>query len=292
MKKVIVFGGSGFLGSAVVRSLLNSNYKISVFDKQQPILNSEIEFIEGNILDKEAVKKALHGHSIVFNFAGAANLEGSIQDPLRYLNLNVIGNANILQSAVEYGGVERFVYASSAYALSDKGAFYGISKNASEKILKMYHKSFGLKYTILRYGSVYGPGADRTNRIFRFISEAVESKSITFPGLGSEEREYIHVDDAAELSVKILDAFGENSIFILTGIERHSYMEVINLIDEIMGSNLDLKCSNEEYQGHYKITPYQYDPDLGKKIVNNPSIDFGQGLLQCIQEVSSLNAEK
>lgn len=288
-KKVIVFGGSGFLGSAVVKKLLLAEYEVSVFDLRRPqnIADNLINFVNGDILNLSSVKEAIGGHQIIYNFAGAASLEDSINDPLRYLNLNIIGNANILQAAIDCGGIDRFIYASSAYALSDKGAFYGTSKRASEKITQIYQKNFGLDYTILRYGSVYGPGADETNRIYRFIKQAVDEGEIIYPGDGLEEREYIHVDDAAELSVQILEEFGINQSFILTGSERFNYGEVLNFIKEIMGARVSVKLLGHDYRGHYSMTPYHFDPDLGKKISNNPSIDFGQGILQCIQEYFS-----
>jgi UDP-glucose 4-epimerase len=287
--RVIVFGGSGFLGSAVVKKLLQKKCEVTVFDMTSPSYAGmdSLSYFKGDILNIEEVKSAISGHNIVYNFAGAADLEDSINNPLRYLNLNIIGNANILNSAVEVGAVDRFVYASSAYALSEKGAFYGASKRASEKITQIYHRNFGINYTILRYGSVYGPGADEANRIYRFIKQAVDDGVIIYPGDGLEEREYIHVEDAAELSLTILEDFGENQSFILTGNERFNYCDVLNIIREIMGSSINIKLLGEDYRGHYSLTPYSFDPDVGKKISNNPSIDFGQGILQCIQEYYS-----
>ena len=283
--KVIVFGGSGFLGSAVVERLKKAGYWVGVFDINPPKMGVSFdEFIEGDIMDLSAVKSGLFGKDIVYNFAGAADLEKSIEEPVRYLSLNIIGNANILQSAVEVGGVQRYIYASSAYALSEKGAFYGASKRASEKVTQIYHKNFGLNYTILRYGSVYGPCADSTNRIYRFVKEALETREIHFPGNGDEEREYIHVDDAADLSVKILEGFGMNQSFILTGTERFNYKEVLEFINEILGGSIKVVFGGGKYKGRYSMTPYEFDPDLGKKLINNPSIDFGQGILQCIKQ--------
>ena len=81
--------------------------------------------------------------------------------------------------------------------LSRKGAFYGTSKRCSERIIEQYHEEFGLAYTILRYGSVYGDRADETNRIHRMLRQALIEGRIVFPGDGSEEREYIHAEDAA-----------------------------------------------------------------------------------------------
>lgn len=284
-KRAIIYGGVGFLGSAVAKELVNSGFNVTVFDLNSPKSPLDrVKYVQGDILKLEEVRLALKGNSVVYNFAGAANLEDSVNDPLRYLNLNILGNANILQSAVEADGVNRFVYASSAYALSDKGAFYGTSKRASEKITQIYQRNFGIDYTILRYGSVYGPTADSSNRIFRFIKEALESGTISFPGDGTEEREYIHVEDAAKLSVEILEPFGKNQSFILTGTERFTYKEVLGFLSEIIGPEVKIKLQGSDYKGHYSMTPYEFDPDLGKKLINNPSIDFGQGILQCVQK--------
>jgi UDP-glucose 4-epimerase len=284
-KNAIVFGGVGFLGSAVAKELAKSGFHVTVFDLHLPKAPiDDVNYIQGDILRLDEVKLALKGNSIVYNFAGAANLEDSVNDPLRYLNLNILGNANILQSAAETDDIKRFVYASSAYALSDKGAFYGTSKRASEKITQIYQRNFGIDYTILRYGSVYGPNADSSNRIFRFIKEALEKGSISFPGDGSEEREYIHVQDAAKLSVEILEPFGKNQSFILTGTERFTYKEVLGFLSEIIGPEVKIEMQGSDYKGHYSMTPYEFDPDLGKKLINNPSIDFGQGILQCVQK--------
>jgi UDP-glucose 4-epimerase len=281
---VIVFGGSGFLGSAVVKKLLAKNYQVTVFDITLPRVEIKgVKYINGDICDIDLIRAVMPGNEIIYNFAGAADLEGSIRDPLRYLNLNILGNANILQAAIDYGGVRRFVYASSAYALSNKGAFYGTSKRASEKITQLYQENYALDYTILRYGSVYGPFADETNRIYRFIRDALLHGEISFQGDGSEEREYIHVDDAADLSVKILEDFGKNENFILTGTERFDYKELLEMIREIIGPQLKINFMKDDYKGHYNMTPYKFEPDLGKKITNNPSIDFGQGVLQCVQ---------
>jgi len=289
--QAIVFGGAGFLGSQVSLKLVELNYDVTVFDIARPsdkILDPrKYNLIQGDILNLESIRQAVAGKSIIYNFAGAADLEGSIQNPLKYLNLNIIGNANILQAASEEKAVHRFVYASSAYALSDKGAFYGASKLASEKIIEIYQKTLGINYTILRYGSVYGPWASNSNRIYKFIKEAIDSGAITFSGDGSEIREYIHVDDAAELSVKILEESGKNKSFILTGSERLTYKELLAFIREIIDPNLEIKILGKDYSGHYSYTPYKYSPELGKKLINNPSIDFGQGIIDCITHYTS-----
>jgi UDP-glucose 4-epimerase len=290
MKKVVVFGGSGFLGSHVVDELIKRGYEVRVCDIVKSKYIKDKLFYKCDILDFEQIKKAIEGFDVIYNFAGLADINVAIKEPLKTIKLNILGNTNILEAMKEQG-IKKFFYASSAYVFSNKGSFYGISKQASEKIIEEYANLFGIEYIIIRYGSVYGPRADKQNRIYRILKEAIDKKKITFLGDGEEVREYIHVRDAAKLSVDLLENNYKNEHFILTGIEKHSYKELLKLIKEIFDNKIDIEFKNQEYKGHYKYTPYSInEPKTGKKIINNPYIDFGQGLLELIYEIKRENS--
>ena len=108
-----------------------------------------------------------------------------------------------------------------------------------------------------------------------------------FKGDGEDLREYIHAGDAAKLSVDIIeDKKYENDHIILTGTERLKRIELITMINEIMNNQLKVKQLSDKNIGHYKITPYSYHPTVAKKLVANPFIDLGQGLLKCILEIN------
>jgi len=281
--KTIVFGGSGFLGSYVVDALISRGHEVLVYDlNKSSTRNKNAKYIKGDILNSSDVLKAIEGYEIVYNFAGLADLNESISNPRMTLELNIMGNLNIIESSLHHG-VKRFVYASSAYVFSSKGAFYGVSKKSSEMIIEEFSRHFNLDYTVIRYGSVYGERADKSNRIYRLLHEALKTKKIIFPGDGSEEREYIHARDAAELSVDILSDEYSGKRVILTGIEKFSYSKVLEFINEIMGNDLQIEYLGEDYKGHYVLTPYSFSPALGVKLVNNPSVDFGQGILECLE---------
>ena len=115
-----------------------------------------ITYIKCDINCKEDVESVFKNKQFdtVYNLAGFANLDKAVKYPLETIQLNVIGNMYILEQCVK-NSISRFVYASSAYAMSNKGSFYGISKLASEKIIEEYLKKYNLPFTILRYGSVY-----------------------------------------------------------------------------------------------------------------------------------------
>jgi UDP-glucose 4-epimerase len=287
MKKVVVFGGSGFLGSYVADELTCRGYNVVIADiVQSHYIQNNQTFKLVDIKDIKDIKNIIQGSDIVYNFVALSNLDDAINDPINAMNINVMGNLNILEACRQVDSIERFIYASSAYALSNEGSFYGISKQSSEKLTQEYNKRYGLKYTVIRYGSLYGERASHNNYIYNLLDEAIQTGKLHYKGDGNDLREYIHAADGAKLSVDILqDKQYENKHIILTGIEKLKRIELLTMINEIMENKLDVKQIADDNIGHYKITPYSYHPTMAKKLVANPYIDLGQGLLECIQEI-------
>ncbi len=290
-KKIVVFGGNGFIGSYVVEELLKSGYDILSADLHPSQYVDDKYFVKCDILDREKVNETVQGADIVYNFAGFANLDDAIADPVRAIELNVMGNLNILEACCEHQ-VKRFVYASSAYAMSDKGSFYGISKLTSEKLTEEYYKKFGLEYTIVRYGSVYGERDYHNNYIYNLLKKAVKTGEINHSGDGEEIREYIHAADVAKLAVQIIESDEFiNEHIILTGVERMQRKEMFEMINEILGNRLTINLNNDGYHNHYKTTPYSFHPTRSKKLVANPYIDMGQGLIECLKDIEANQSE-
>jgi len=286
-KNIVVFGGNGFIGSYVVEELLKNNYNVISADLNPSKYVDEKYFIQCDILDKNRVHEIIKNAKadIVLNFAGFANLDDAIANPIKAVELNVMGNLNILE-ACKNNNIERFIYASSAYAMSDKGSFYGISKLTSEKLVEEYYKKFGLKFTIIRYGSVYGERDYYNNYIYNLLKKAYRNRKIEHSGDGEEIREYIHAADVAKLAIKIItDKQFENEHIILTGVERMKRKELFEMINEILGDSVEIRLNKNGYHNHYKTTPYSFHPTRSKKLVANPFIDMGQGLLDCLKDI-------
>ncbi|MAV65013.1 MAG: UDP-glucose 4-epimerase [Candidatus Marinimicrobia bacterium] len=288
MKKVLVFGGCGFLGHYLVNELLNRDYEVTVADiHENEKLDSNITYITCDINSKESVENAFKNKQFdfVYNLAGFANLDVAIQYPIETIKLNVIGNMYILEQCVK-NNISRFVYASSAYAMSNKGSFYGISKLASEKIVEEYLKKYSLSFTILRYGSVYSDRPYDNNYIYNLIKTAVLEGEINHNGDGNELREYIHAEDASKLSVDVIESEAyKNLHVILTGNERMKRSDLFNMIKEILNGKVDINYREDGYHNHYNFTPYSFEPSVSRKLSANPHIDMGQGLLKCIRSV-------
>ena len=204
MKKVLVFGGSGFLGDYLVNELISQRYDVFVADIKKS--NSKAKFISCDILKTVDLEKVFQNKfDFVYNLAGFANLEEAVKDPILTMELNLISNMRISELCIK-NNIKKYIFASSAYAMSEKGSFYGISKLASEKSIEEYNKKQGLNFIIIRYGSVYSEKPFANNYIFNLIEKSINSGTIDHNGDGQEYREYIHALDAAKLSVEILES--------------------------------------------------------------------------------------
>lgn len=282
--KVAVFGGSGFLGSHVADCLTDKGFKVIIFDLvKSPYLKDNQSMIIGDISNFDEVVEAVKGCNYVYNFAGVADIDVAHQKPLKTIEINVLGNTNILD-ACKINKVKQFIFASSIYVYSDHAPFYRSSKQACELIIEDYRKVFGLDYTILRYGSLYGKRANEFNFIYKIIKQAIEERKITRKGDGEEIRYYINVLDAARCSVEILSDEFRNQYVMITGTESTKVKDLLTMIKEIFHGDIDIEYIQGEYEGRYEITPYSFRPKVAKKFVSNYYYDLGQGILDVIYE--------
>jgi len=282
---ITVFGGAGFLGSHVCDKLSDAGHAVTIFDLHpSPWLRPDQAMLTGDILDEAAVYAATAGADAVYNFAGIADIGEAGDRPLDTVKYNILGNAIILEGAKK-AGARRFVFASSLYVYSKSGGFYRCSKQASELYIENYRQVYGLEYTILRYGSLYGPRADKRNAIYRFVREALENGRIEYFGHPTALREYIHVEDAAQCSVDILAPEFADSNIVLTGSQPMRVGDLLKMIAEMLGQKIEFGFLGEGQNGHYEVTPYSFSPCIGKKMTPRLCTDLGQGILRVIEDL-------
>jgi len=171
------------------------------------------------------------------------------------------------------------------YVYSREGGFYRCSKQAAENYVEEYQQLYGLDYTILRYGSLYGPRAGETNGLYRIVKNALETGVLRYEGSPDTLREYIHVEDAARASVAALNDDFRNQSVVLTGQEPMRVLDLLEMLAEILGLRNAVEFIPGEQSGHYVRTPYAYQPKLGRKYALPMHVDLGQGLLQFIDVV-------
>ena len=289
--KIVGAGGSGFIGSHVADALSDAGHDVAVLDRRpSPYLRENQRFIEADILDQEQMQEAVSGHDVVYHFAGIAHLDIGLTAPVGTVEQNILGTVIGLEAA-RLAGVKRFIYASSIYVYSEGGSFYRCSKQAAELYVEEYWRRHGLEFTILRYGTVYGPRADDHNSVRRYLHQALSDRRIVAYGTGDEIREYVHVRDAARSSVQVLDDEFRNEHVVLTGQHSMRFKDLLEMVREIVGDvEVDLRPPEGEdarygSSGHFFITPYTFRPSVAKKLVTNPYHDMGQGLLECLEEI-------
>jgi UDP-glucose 4-epimerase len=292
--KILVAGGSGFIGSHVADALSDAGHEVTIFDlAESKYIRPDQSFIQGDILDAAALEKAVNGKNCVYNFAGIPHLDLGLDRPIQTVEQNILGTVNLLEASRK-AGIQRFVYASSIYVYSEQGSFYRCSKQAAELYVEEYQRLHGVDYTILRYGTVYGPRSDHHNSIRRYLNMALRDRCIKANGTGDEIREYVHVRDAAASSVRILSDEFRNEHVVLTGLHATRFIDMLIMIREIIGQDVQIQVTPADpndpksgASGHFCITPYCYRPRIAKKLVNNPYFDMGQGLLECIEEMQA-----
>ena len=288
--RVVVFGGSGFLGSHVADQLSEAGHEVLIFDRVlSPWLRPDQEMVVGNLLDPDLVQTAVTGSDVVYNFAALADLNEAREKPVETVQVNILGNVQVLE-ACRQNHVKRFVYASTVYVYSREGGFYRCSKQSSEHYVEEYQRLYGLDYTILRYGSLYGPRSDTSNGLYRIVKNAFEIGKVRYEGSREAIREYIHVEDAARASVVALDKDFCNQSVVFTGHEPMRVLDLLKMLAEILGMTDGVEFVEGDYAGHYVRTPYAYQPKLGRKYTPLLHVDLGQGLLQLIDEVRGKTA--
>ena len=289
--RVLVTGSSGFLGRHVVQAHRQAGHGVIGFDEAaEPATDrgdDGVDRIVGDVRDVDALTAALEGCDAVYHLAAVADLGAAAEDPLRAAQVNVVGTAAALE-ACRRTGVTRFVHASTVYVHASAGSVYRTTKRAAESLVHDCAELWGLRPTVLRFGSLYGPGADADNAIRRIIAMALIEGRIDFWGDGTEVREYIHAVDAARLAVRALDERFVGRTLHLVGRDRMTTAEMVRMVVEIVGTDVPVAFGEERYRGRYHLTPYSLDAgriSIGERLTDETYVDLGLGLLDTMQHL-------
>ena len=287
---ILIIGGTGFLGKHVVEYFVQKNHnKITVLDINDCNVDG-VDFIQGNILDKDSMNHAFKNQDVVYSFAGMADIDECIERPTDCINVNVMGTLNILTQCIE-NKIPKFIFASSMYAGGNHGGFYKTSKKTCEMLIKDFSKYYGLNYVILRYGTLFGTRANNKNSIHRYLRQAVEDGEINYTGDGTELREYVHVDDASRMSYELIDNQYSKTTVAITGKESMTTSDLFSMINEIFEGDIDINYNVQTSVGrvssHYKITPYTHGRNKVFKLANSFNRELGDALIEIVEEIEN-----
>ena len=284
-QNAIVFGGSGFLGSHVADALTKNAFDVTIFDlNESKYLRNDQQMVTGDILDSSKVEELIKGTDIVLHFAGVADILEANEKPVDAVKYNILGTTTILDACVK-AKVSRFIFASTVYVYSEHGGFYRSTKQACELLIENYQKTYGLDFTILRFGSLYGRRANEFNWIHEMIKQALTEGKMQRKGDGEELRDYIHVKDAAQACVDLLDDKYINEYLIISGAQTIKVKELLKMIREMIDNKVDIEYLKEHMAGHYEVTPYTFRPRMANKYTSRTNVDLGQGILDTIYDI-------
>jgi UDP-glucose 4-epimerase len=253
--RVLVTGGNGFIGSHLVDQLAKRDLDVAVLDvneRRYDSLPSQVHFIKGDINQAYLVREAVSGVDVVFHLTWTTIHEVANQDPGGDVTANLIPTIHLLE-ACRNAGVRRIIFTSSggtvygpaqAWPISETHPqnpvnSYGVTKLAAEKYLYMFRHLHGLDYAIFRPSVPYGPRQNplaRQGAVAVFLYRVARDLPVAIWGDGSVTRDYFYVSDLAEALIAGAEhQLGEQRIFNIGGEEEVSLVQLLRMIEEIVG---------------------------------------------------------
>jgi|TARA_B100001964_G_scaffold203320_1_gene232244 UDP-glucose 4-epimerase len=274
--KVFITGGSGFIGSYLVKRLLEQGHEVKVLDLRKPnIKHKNLEFVNKSIMDELA--EDILGCDVVYHFAAMLGVDNSDNKPLDTMRINLEGSVNVFKSAVE-ANVKRMIYASSSEVYGEprelpiredsvKGPIstYGVSKLAAEIYAKAYNHEFGTDIKIVRFFNVYGHGQSNNFVIPTFINNALENKPLRVFGNGSQTRCFTYVEDIADGVFTVLEKGKTGEAYNIGNNKPATILELAKIIKELTNSKSEIIKAEFGKETRLKEREIEYRvPDISK----------------------------
>jgi len=301
----LITGGAGFIGSNMVRFLLEKGQKVRVLDNFETgrrenlaEVTGRIELIEGDIRDMDTVRRAAAGAEVVYHLAALGSVPRSAKDPATSHDVNVNGIVNMLIAARD-AKARRFIFSSSSSVYGQSKVLpqheglplapispYGATKAAGEIYCRTFYETYGLQTISLRYYNVFGPRQDPTSQyaaaIPLFVSALLRDKAPTIFDDGQQSRGFTYIDDVTEanwLAANMKEAHGEavnistkNAITVNT---------VVNVIRKLMGKENIKPVYAPPRPGDIKHS--LADITRAKEVIGyEPFISFEEGITKAI----------
>lgn len=260
--KLVVFGGGGFIGSAICDKLLNDGHELKVFERpgipayRQFNANENVEWVSGDFGNNDDLVSAVEGMDAVVHLVSTTLPKSSNDDPIYDVQSNIVPSLHMLNAMVK-ANVKRIVFISSGGTVygdpqyvpidekhpTEPVVSYGITKLAIEKYLHMYGKLHGLKTVTLRVANPYGERQrveTAQGAVGVFIHHALNDIPIEIWGDGSVQRDYIHVSDVASAFAKAVTYEGAEEVFNISSGKGTSLNDLIHMIENVLGQKLNV----------------------------------------------------
>ncbi|MEM4326814.1 MAG: dTDP-glucose 4,6-dehydratase [Candidatus Diapherotrites archaeon] len=304
MKRVLVTGGLGFIGSNFIRVLLKSKkYEVINLDLityagnpenlKEFEKNPNYKFIKGDIADKKIAEIALENVDLVFNFAAESHVDRSIKDSSDFIHTNVFGVKNMVECSMK-AGVKRFVQISTdeVYGSVEKGSSkeidrleprnpYSATKASGDLIALSYFHTYGFDVIITRSSNNYGPYQYPEKIIPLFITNLLEGKKVPLYGNGKNIRDWLYVEDNCNAILLVGEKGKKGEIYNIGGNNEIQNIELTKKILSLLGKNESWIQFVEDRKGHDKR--YSLDSTKVKNLGWEPKKTFEEGLKETIE---------
>jgi len=308
MRKILVTGGAGFIGSNFVRMVLSEHPDCFVVNLDKLTYAGNLEnlaefldhenhkFVKGDICDTEVIGKIITEHKIdtIINFAAESHVDRSIAEPKIFIETNITGTLTLLEAARDKK-LERFIQVSTdeVYgALGAEGLFteqtplspnspYSASKAAADHLVRAFGHTWGVRYNITRCSNNYGPYQFPEKLIPLMINNAINDKKLPVYGDGMQVRDWLYVYDHCTAIWRVLTDAPPGEIYNIGGCNEKANMEVVNLILERLDKPKSLIKHVTDRLGHDRR--YAIDASKMMNALNwRPSVDFEEGINKTI----------
>lgn len=296
--KIVVFGGGGFLGSAICDRLLKDGHQLRIFERprvppyREFTADESVEWVTGDLSSTHDLNDAIQGMDSVLHLVSTTLPKSSNEDPVYDVQTNVVPSLHMLNAMVSQG-VSRIVFISSGGTVYGKPRYtpidekhptdpvvsYGITKLAIEKYLHMFSQLYGIKAVTLRVANPYGERQrveTAQGAVGVFLHNALKNKPIEIWGDGSVQRDYIHVSDVAEAFAKALVYDGKEECFNISSGKGTSLNDLIAMLQDILPEELQV---NYKPARSFDIDISVLSNDLARRELGwEPQLSMPEGL--------------
>lgn len=307
--KITVFGGGGFIGSAIVDRLLKDGHELKVFEHprvnpfRQFFSHEKVEWIKGDLMSVHDITEAIRGVDAVIHLVSTTLPKSSNDDPIFDVQTNLIASLQILDAMV-VAKIPKIIFISSGGTVygnpivlpineshpTDPVVSYGITKLAIEKYLMLYKRLHGLKVSILRVANPYGERQrieTAQGAVGVFLNNAIRNIPINIWGNGSVIRDYIYISDVADAFSSALVYEGNESIFNISSCKGTSLNELVENIEEVLGHEIKV---NYLPSRSFDVSESVLDNSLALKHLGwKPQVELKEGLRNAAKWMKSQN---
>lgn len=256
--KILVTGGSGFIGSHIVDILFGRGHEVKIYDIDSPKYNQKCDYVKADVLDLQRLIQETEGYDTIYHLAAEANVNRFYDSPIYSNQITSVSTLNVLEAA-RVNHLKRVLLASTewVYGTTEGNSddeineetptanspdhLYTSSKIAAEMFCKNYKRLYDVDYTIMRFGIPFGERARPATVTPIFLSRILNGNEITIHGTGSQTRQFIYVKDIAKGCVACLHENAKNEIINLEGHEVISVLDIVRNLEKILDKKANLK---------------------------------------------------